>query len=295
MTTQVEIRENLSHLLQRNDGLGFQLNQGYYYGLNGLGRSEWTDRCMTNCRSERGFKAVVSDLLTPPSANHKLDGASVPTYGLTLAHEKLHSRLNLCPWAGDCTRVCVLNTGHGAYDSVRRAWLWRTDFFWLYPKQAVWQMGWELGRAVRKHGQILFRPDVNSDLSWHRFLPELGSLEGVSVYGYTKSPALFTGHRLLKFIGFDYAYSHNERSHREKETALLREGGKIAVVTSRNKGEPVNVQALRYFFCVDSEVDVVDADVSDEWMLSDRPVIGDLSAKGQARKLIGKSKFVVVT
>lgn len=293
MTVKVDVKVNLSNLLHQQNDLGIRLIEGYNAGRDRRGVPEWTERVMAQCRSERGFKAVVSDLLTPPSANHKLEGASVPSYGLTLAHEKLHERLNLCPWAGDCTRVCVLNTGHGAYDSVRRAWLWRTDMFWLYPQQAVWRMGWELGRAVRKHGRILFRPDVNSDLSWHRFLPELGALEGVSVYGYTKNPAIFTGHRMLKFWGFDYAYSHNESSHRDKETELLRQGGKIAVVTSREKGEPVNAQALRYFFCVDSDVDVVDADVSDEWMLSDRPVIGDLSAKGQARKLIGRSGFVV--
>jgi hypothetical protein len=40
-------------------------------------------------------------------------------------------------------------------------------------------------------------------------------------------------------------------------------------------------------------VAVVDADVTDEWMLPEGGIIGDLSAKGYARRLIGVSDFVV--
>jgi len=50
---------------------------------------------------------------------------------------------------------------------------------------------------------------------------------------------------------------------------------------------------LREFFGVDDSVTVVDADKTDEWMLGDGGVIGDLSAKGMARRLIGVSDFVV--
>lgn len=294
MSTSVALKVNLSTLLRQQNDLDSVLLRGFDIGRHGGKRSPSVDASIMSARAGRGFKEVVSDFLTPPSSNDKLRAASVPSYGLTLAHEKLHERLNLCPWAGDCTKVCVLNNGNGAYDSVRRAWLWRTDFLSEHPHDAVWQMGWELGRAVRRHGRILFRPDVNSDLSWHRFLPALGTLPMVTVYGYTKSPAVFSGHKLLKHWGFNYAYSHNEKSDREREASLLREGGRIAVVTSREKGRPTDPWALRRFFGVGPEVAVVDADVTDQWMLADYPVIGDLSAKGQARRLIGKSDFVVV-
>ena len=286
-------RQTLSSRLTNEPGLGIALTDGFERGRAGYKlpyRS--VDNAIMECRSGRGFNPVVADMLTAPKHNDKLEAASIPSYGLTLAHEKIHERYNLCAWAGDCTKVCVLNNGNGRYDSVRRAWLWRTDFVADYPLLAMQRIGWELGRAVRKHGRILFRPDVNSDLSWHRFVPELGSLPGVTVYGYSKNPALPHRYQALRDLGYHYAYSHNEGSNRDHERRLLESGGKIAVVTSRRKGEPVNADRLQEFFWADATV--VDADKTDEWMLADGPVIGDLSAKGKARQLIGRSAFVVV-
>jgi hypothetical protein len=295
--SNVIVRPSLgAHIFsERNQGreLGEILHLGFSDGLHGRRLSHNVREVVGSVRGDRGFKPVYMPMLTAPDDNTKLRGASVPSFGLTLAHERLHEHLNLCPWSGDCAKVCVLNTGKGAYDSVRRAWLWRTDLFWKYPSTAVMALGYELGQAVRKHGRILFRPDVNSDLSWHKFLPELGTLKGVTVYGYSKNPRILGAYQYLWTIGFNYAYSHNEGSDLVRERILLKNGGKIAVVTDRKKYEPVNRDALRSFFSVDKDVDVVDGDISDQWMLSDRPVIGDLSAKGSARKLIGKSGFVV--
>ena len=294
--TEVQLRQNLTHRMGQQKHLGDALLTGYKRGANGWGMAypSISDLAIQEARKARGFNPVVADMLTPPSSNDKLEAASVPSYGLTLAHEQLHDQFNLCPWAGDCVKVCVLNNGNGRYQSTQRAWLWRTDLLAYAPTIAVERIGWELGRAVRKHGRILFRPDVNSDLTWHRWLPELGSLPGVMVYGYSKNPALPHRYHALRDLGFNYAYSHNEESVDHHEQRLLLNGGKIAVVTSRKKGDPVNADALRAFFGVDDSVAVVDADTTDEWMLADGGVIGDLSAKGKARQLIGVSKFVVV-
>jgi hypothetical protein len=80
----------------------------------------------------------------------------------------------------------------------------------------------------------------------------------------------------------------------DKVRRHLERGGKVAVVTSRKKGQPIDVEALREFFGIkDFGVSFVDADKTDEWMLSEGAVIGDLSAKGKARQLIGDSTFVV--
>lgn len=268
------------------------LVEGYARGRAGIAIPA-QDKPLIRSRQGRGFAPVVADMLTSPKTNAKLAAATVPTYGLTLAHATLHDEFNLCPWSGDCEKVCVLNTGKGMYDNVRRAWLWRTDFLAYFTSDAIMRLGWELGRAVRKHGRILFRPDVNSDLTWHTFLPSLGSLEGVTVYGYTKNPAHLHLHRRRWSDGFHYAYSHNESSDRDDERRLLLEGGKIAVVTSRRKGEPVDADKVRAFFGVGDSVRVVDADITDEWMFSAGAVIGDLSAKGSARRLVGVSEFVV--
>ena len=294
MQVIVSRKQTLSSLLSNTDGLDIALVDGYERGRAGVRLPKYgSEQAIIKARKGRGFSPVVADMLTAPKHNDKLEAASVPSYGLTLAHEQIHERYNLCAWAGDCTKVCVLNNGNGRYDSVRRAWLWRTDFLANSSLFAMQRIGWELGRAVRKHGEILFRPDVNSDLSWHRFAPSLGSLPGVTTYGYTKNPLQLHRHDARISAGFHYAYSHNESSDRGDEHRHLIGGGKIAVVTSRRKGEPVNAAALREFFGVDDSVPVVDADKTDEWMLSGGGVIGDLSAKGMARRLIGVSNFVV--
>jgi len=253
---------------------------------------------LAGVRARHGFKRVSADLLTPPTANHKLAGGVVPSYGLTLHHFRTvlelsdsHPRLtlNLCPNAGHCTKVCVLNNGHGGRDSVKRAWRYRTDLVARHPDSFARILAWELVRAVRKHGRILFRPNVNSDAEWQLLLPSLtnGYLPGVLSYGYSKVPATLEGDGWLG-SAYRVAYSWNETSDAEAVSAFLARGGAVAVVTSRRKGSPV-VETVPF----ERGASVVaDADKTDEWMLA-RSVIGDLSAKGKARKLIGRSRFVV--
>lgn len=257
-------------------------------------------------RAQYGFVERPTILLTKPDGNMKLAKGVVPSYGLTLAHFRTvlpagpglsrsgFTRMNVkrlsvnaCPNAGHCTKVCVLDNGNGAYDSVQRARKWRTDLLARHPEAFVRILAWELTRAVRKHGKILFRPNVNSDVAWHRVLPSLcsGHLPGVLSYGYSKLPETLEGNG---WLGDRYrvAYSWNETSDPNAVEAFLRRGGAVAVVTSRRKGTPpLNDYPFGWW-------PAVDADVTDEWMF-DFTVVGDLSAKGKARRLIGKSKFVV--
>jgi hypothetical protein len=253
---------------------------------------------LATVRARHGFAERVAPLLTEPGANVKLDKSIVPAYGLTLHHVRSKFAatddapalsVNACPWAGHCTRVCVLNNGNGRYDSVQRAWRWRTEFLARHPESFARVLAWELVRAVRKHGAILFRPNVNSDVEWHRVLPSLtdGYVTGVTSYGYSKSAAVLSTDGWLG-AAYRVAYSWNERSDAKAVRAFIMRGGSVAVVTSRSKGEPV----LSVFpFGVTASA--VDADVTDEWMFASGAV-GDLSAKGKARSLIGTSKFVVV-
>lgn len=256
-------------------------------------RSDWHDEAdwrIADLREEFGFKRRVAPLLTPPDAQHKLSMASMPSFGLTLAHAEMSS-VNMCPWRGDCEEPCVVSNGNGRYDSVQRAWLWRTEFAAWSPYLFVDRLGEELGMAVSKYGNVLFRPDVNSDAAWHRLLPALGEVRAVRPYGYTKNKGILGHH---KIGGFTYAYSWNEKSNVDAVRQHLLAGGCVAVVTNRSKGERVDGAALRRFFGVEGAgVRVADADVTDEWMFKPS-TIGDLTAKGKARKMIGKSAFVVV-
>jgi hypothetical protein len=244
--------------------------------------------CATH-RASLGFKQVAADMLTPPDANHKLEMASIYTYGLTLAHANL-TEWNACPWAGHCTKVCVLNNGNGRYSSVQNAWRWRTAFLAQNPLEALYRIGWELGRAIRIKGEILFRPNVNSDLLWHKIIPTLGQIEQIHTYGYTKNPAVLNTDGVIG--GLRYAYSLNENSNVEKVRAFLNAGGTVAVVTNRKPKTSIDKDMVRNALSVCPSINVIDADVTDEWMFVPG-TIGDLSAKGKARDLIGNSGFIL--
>lgn len=270
---------------------------GYEDGRAGVPCPDPVCRDICEVRRRFGFADRVADLLTPPDAQHKLDMAVIPSYGMTLAHADLSGH-ELCPWrTKSCTFCCVVSNGNGRYESVQRAWLWRTTLWLEFTDSAAYRMGWELGRAVRKHGWILFRPDINSDAAWHRIFPVLGHLNRIQCYGYTKNPAVLDSNHWVDgwLYGFRYAYSWNEKSSMARVRSHLLRGGAVAVVTNRKKGQEPNAVFLRSFFDMPN-ANVVDADLSDEWMLERQlPVIGDLTAKGKARQLIGKSGFVVVT
>lgn len=252
---------------------------------------------LATVRARHGFAPLAAPLLTPPDANLKLHKSATPTYGLTLQHFRSvlptvgagRLSVNACPNAGHCTRVCVLDNGSGRYDSAQRARMWRTDLLARHPHAFARILAWELVRAVGKHGRILFRPNVNSDVAWQRVLPSMtdGYLLEMLSYGYSKRPETLEHDGRLG-AAYRVAYSWNERSDRVAVRAFLMRGGAVAVVTSRRKGDPV-----LSVFPFGTTADAVDADVTDEWMLSDGAVIGDLSAKGKARGLIGRSRFIV--
>jgi hypothetical protein len=274
-------------------------------GLLATARQAWA-----TIRARHGFVERYADLLTEPSANLKLDKGEMPAYGLTLQHYVTNlGRLpgsgnrqlvvNACPNAGDCTKVCVLDNGNGRYDRVQRARKAKTEFLATQPHHFVFLLGYELARAVRKHGKILLRPNVNSDVQWEKVLPSLtqGTVFGDAVksYGYTKlESVLDTDGWLGSHYRVDFSASERLGIESHRVRAFIHRGGSVAVVTDRKPKSPVS-EHWPYALGVTSllyGITAVDADVSDEWVFQEG-VIGDLSAKGKARSLIGKSGFVL--
>lgn len=228
-----------------------------------------------------------ASLLTAPARNMKLDKSVIPAYGLTLQHyvQKLTTGLtvNACPWAGDCVKMCVLDNGNGAYPEVQRARRAKTEFLALFPNHFAFILGFELARAVRMDGEILFRPNVNSDVEWQRIAPALcnGEIVDVKMYGYSKDPSVMNSDG---WLGKNYrvAFSANEdmRADSAMVTEFIARGGSVAVVTVR-KPKAAYVPGPG----------VIDADLTDEWIFQPG-VIGDLSAKGKARKWVGRTDFI---
>ena len=274
-----------STLTERIDALlaGWNLDASSVYAAR---------EAIASMRHRYGFKRTAVALLTSPDANAKLLKGKRPAYGLTLQSHVTRltdgSRVNACPSAGHCVRVCVLNNGSGRYASVQRARDYRTELFATDPLAALTLIGAELRRAVSKAHDpmgknlgITFRPNVNSDVDWHRVIGStLTELPGIASYGYSKRPASIGSTALTV-----EAYSWSERTTDADLAACDRTGSPIAAVTNRRPGDPI--AQWHPTRCV------VDADLTDEWMF-DGAVIGDLSAKGKARQLIGKSGFVRV-
>ena len=252
-------------------------------------------RAMTiEYRAARGFKARPADILTPPSANTKLAKGARPTFGLTLQSHAVTlidgTLATCCPWAGLCTGVCVLNRGNGRYASVQRARDWRTDFIALHPLDALTMIGAELKRAVQKHGEILFRPNVNSDIAWRAVVGgTFAELPNVASYGYSKMTLTTDvfGARWERLHGLNHvAYSVSERSDDVAVQQHLDSGGMVAVVTDRQPKQPIEQWHT---------ATVVDADISDEWMVEpaeSRGLIGDLSFKTDERDRDRFPRFV---
>jgi hypothetical protein len=227
-------------------------------------------------REKRGFTGPALRLLTWPGDNAKLLRGKKPSFGTTLQHTTTRVKrglvVNACPHAGDCQKVCVMDNGNGGYVGVQDARRAKVDFLCEQPRAFAYELGWELAAAAHKHGAILHRP-----------------IPGLTNYGYTKDPFVLDTDGWIT-PHYRLAYSWNENTDAKAVRKFLLRGGSVAMVTSRKKGTPPYGKhcVWNHYF------EVVDADKTDEWMFQEG-VIGDLSAKGRARRLIGKSGFVVTT
>ena len=243
-------------------------------------------------RRQYGFTSY-GDLCTWPTDNDKL--SKTAAMGLTCQSDIVSLldgiTVTACPNSGDCASMCVLNNGNGAYPVVQKSRDCKSQLFHDYPLPALYIYGYESGKGKAK-GIELNRPNVNQDYDWNRILGHefLGKFPQV-FYGYTKRRNVLTdllgGHN----GNWHEAYSLNER---DRNWSVLQEfldrGGNIAVVTNRKPKTPISQWAERPYFPIEARV--VDADLTDAWMLDNRGVIGDLSAKGKARRHIPTSNFI---
>ena len=271
-------------------GIGLSIGQDAARGGNkhakGQLKHAWLE--LAAMRELWGFKGVKAPLLSAPENQHKLGLGTVPSYGFT-GHSKLFKSRSFgqvfdsCTASGWCVKVCVLKNGNGGYSAVQRAWGWRQDFLLRCPFYFAIVIGYELERAVMKHGKILMRPDVNTDLQWHKFARALvdGSVFGdtIKFYGYTKHASILDGDGWIT-PHYRVSYSLNENSDHEVVNEFLERGGSVAAVTDRYYTSRTR-QGIEQWAGV---TPVVDADQSDEWMFESR-VIGDLAFKPRTSAL----------
>ncbi len=235
-------------------------------------------------RESKGFKYDAPKLLTYPANQAKLGKSKEFTVGLTLQHAAV-AGVETCPWRGECASICVLDGGNGRYANTQKGRDIKTQFLHEYPVAFTRLLIEELRGLSAKYERVLVRLNVNSDLRWHRILPALVDGElfpNVFFYDYTKNAAVLSGAGMVA-RNYRAVYSVNESSDIDKVRAFVSRGGTAAIVTTRDKKTPPPA----YFM----GLAVVDGDITDN-RYDERGVWVDLSAKGKARALIGKSEFV---
>lgn len=251
-------------------------------------------RAWTEFRITLGFSGDA-DLLTPPDANRKMAKSDTPTYGLTLAAAAESMRaadvfgpdaaariraagiiidgVNVCTWSTpDCRAACVLVTaGNARYPSVARARIVRTLFLANHPDAFLTILRWELERAAARHGSIVARLNVASDIRWERIAPDLFRIDGVRFYDYTKAPVA----QRTETENYRLTYSVSERaaSTRNAIDALTSLANAAVVFARTPEGLPETWHGFP----------VIDGDAGDDRTLDPPGTVVGLLAKGSAR------------
>lgn len=229
-------------------------------------KAAWADH-----RTKYGFKRSAPALLTPPSANEKL--AKTVSFGLSLSPAD-SSNYNVCPNATQsCRAACVAFAGKGAYHSVQRARIAKTEFLAENPAAFLRLLIHEINKAHKKFGNgLLVRLNTFSDIRWFDLFPWLfEQFIDVQFYDYTKNWA--GSHRVPS--NYTVALSDSERISQEQCEFVLSEGRNVAMVLAVKKGEPMPATWNGW--------PVVDADKSDAWMIGNKGVIGGLRPKGSMK------------
>lgn len=214
--------------------------------------------------------------------NAKLGKSALPTVSLTLAAHRDAAygiyRLNTCEWAGSCASMCVLGHGKGLLSTVRAARAWRTECLWRDPVAFLALLRYEIHQHAEKHGRILVRLNVASDLPWEKF-PSLFNHPNIQAYDYTKDPHILDHADGFVLPNYRKVYSLNEYTDDKAACDFLLRGGTISVVTNRKVGDPT----MGVCWIDRTPFDLLDGDSSDDRFSAPRGVVIDLAAKGRAR------------
>lgn len=224
-------------------------------------------------RIRHGFAPGYAPPLTQSGeGNAKLrKNGATPTVGLTIAPHRL-AGVNVCTASTPgCRELCLFTAGRGGFSDVARARIARAVMLSEYPLEARALIRSELVRTLRKYGRrhVAFRPNVTSDLPWHRE-PWLAELPARLVrYGYSKHRSYLADDP----AGFDLTFSVSERERSFADALPVLEGGhRIAVVVPVGEVLPASVAGWP----------VIDGDASDaRWR--DPVGVVTLRAKGKAK------------
>jgi len=227
----------------------------------------------------------MKTILSKGTTNAKTSKNTLESYILYLAPFTLNSKgVNLCPKASQgCISVCLNTSGRGAFNSVQRARISKSDYYLLKREEFLNQLVAELRKINSKGKPVEVRLNGTSDLDWFGIVKQrlnvdlLQEMTNIQFYDYTKQIG-----KVEKYQGTRYVqtFSRSENNWSDCKKALAM-GVNVAVVFDHTKPLPSEYQGYK----------VIDGDIADDVMMHNNGVIIGLKAKGKAKA--DKSGFVV--
>jgi hypothetical protein len=214
------------------------------------------------------------------SKTRKGEKKGFTTYGLHLAPANL-SGFNVCKDASiGCGNACLNTAGRGAMNSVQKARIKKTLFFFKDKQKFLAELWAEVAKSIksasRKGMTPCFRLNLTSDLPWEKIKFNgqnvFEAFPLVTFYDYTKSVE-----RMTAFVNGEMPSNYHLTFSRSETNgaialAILRSGGNVAMVF--RKWIPST-----YF-----GHDVIDGDETDLRFLDGSGKIIGLKEKGLAKK-----------
>jgi hypothetical protein len=242
----------------------------------------------TNAATNYANMFKTRKLLSPGFTNAKTKKNELESFILYLSPADQNSKgINICPAAtAECIKLCLNTSGHGAFNSVQRSRIERTEFYLNDRINFINKILNELysinKKAEKKGEKIAVRLNGTSDLDFIAIIKNrtgidiLEDMPNILFYDYTKLIG-----KVRKYAGTNYVLTFSRSETNEAECLeALSLGANIAAVFYKTlpaeyMGRPV-----------------LDGDTSDLVMINNRSTILGLKAKGRAKK-VKESGFVI--
>lgn len=160
---------------------------------------------------------------------------------LYLAPHTLSGAGNVCPWAESCKKGCLNTSGRGAFNSVQKARIAKTRFFFSDQKAFLETLYLDCKALIAKAKRAGMLPCIRlngtSDLAFHRLIvPSQGKtlmecFLDVPFYDYSKSvKKALDNARGLHSANYTVVFSRDSQSNETECHQVLSAGGNVAVV-----------------------------------------------------------------
>ena len=214
------------------------------------------------------------------SKTRKGEKKGFTTYGIHLAPASL-SGFNVCDSSSaGCRWACLNTAGRGAMNSVQKARIKKTLFFFKDKQGFLAELWAEVAKSIksaaRKNMTPCFRLNLTSDLPWEKIKfngqSVMEAFPNVQFYDYCKSPE-----RMTKFVNGEMPKNYHLTFSRSETNgalalAFLKSGGNVAMVFRKS------LPATYYGH------EVIDGDETDLRFLDGSGKIIGLKEKGLAKK-----------